>query len=160
MSASWGARETRATAATHRKQQDPVDGLHFAADLDPVRAKVMCAVQRGVLAGRRFNQGAVGERDPDGLGLGDDAGPDNDSAHILARSAAAQPASPGPAESRAVAESAVPAVPTSDAAGPSAAGESLPATLRSSTQEPCSHPPDARDYETGVCAACGAILWD
>jgi len=24
----------------------------------------------------------------------------------------------------------------------------------------CSHPADARDYQTGTCAACGAILWD
>ena len=24
----------------------------------------------------------------------------------------------------------------------------------------CPHPPDARDYQTGTCAACGAILWD
>lgn len=24
----------------------------------------------------------------------------------------------------------------------------------------CPHPADARDYDTGTCAACGAILWD
>jgi hypothetical protein len=24
----------------------------------------------------------------------------------------------------------------------------------------CSHPAEARDYQTGTCAACGAILWD
>jgi outer membrane biosynthesis protein TonB len=24
----------------------------------------------------------------------------------------------------------------------------------------CAHPADARDYTTGTCAACGAILWD
>ena len=24
----------------------------------------------------------------------------------------------------------------------------------------CPHPADARDYETGTCAACGAVLWD
>lgn len=24
----------------------------------------------------------------------------------------------------------------------------------------CSHPQDARDYQTGTCVACGAILWD
>ena len=24
----------------------------------------------------------------------------------------------------------------------------------------CPHPQDARDYQTGTCAACGAILWD
>lgn len=92
--------------------------------------------------------------------VGDDAVPDNGSARVLARSAAAEPSSPGPAESRAGAESPVPAVPTSEAAGPSAAGESLLPAPGTPAREPCSHPPDARDYETGVCAACGAILWD
>ena len=24
----------------------------------------------------------------------------------------------------------------------------------------CAHPAEARDYETGTCAACGAVLWD
>ena len=27
-------------------------------------------------------------------------------------------------------------------------------------QPACSHPADARDYQTGTCAVCGAILWD
>ena len=27
-------------------------------------------------------------------------------------------------------------------------------------QAECPHPADARDYQTGTCAACGAILWD
>jgi hypothetical protein len=27
-------------------------------------------------------------------------------------------------------------------------------------QAECLHPADARDYQTGTCAACGAILWD
>lgn len=27
-------------------------------------------------------------------------------------------------------------------------------------QPECPHPPEARDYQTGTCAACGAILWD
>jgi len=90
--------------------------------------------------------------------VGDDAVPDNSSARVLARSAAAEPMSPGPAESHATAESLVPAVSTPDAAGPSAAG-SLPAAPDPSAGT-CSHPRDARDYETGICAACGAILWD
>jgi len=30
----------------------------------------------------------------------------------------------------------------------------------SSPQPECPHPADARDYQTGTCAACGAILWD
>ena len=27
-------------------------------------------------------------------------------------------------------------------------------------QTDCPHPADARDYQSGTCAACGAILWD
>jgi hypothetical protein len=27
-------------------------------------------------------------------------------------------------------------------------------------QAECPHPADARDYQSGTCAACGAILWD
>jgi hypothetical protein len=27
-------------------------------------------------------------------------------------------------------------------------------------QPECSHPANARDYDTGTCGACGAILWD
>jgi hypothetical protein len=27
-------------------------------------------------------------------------------------------------------------------------------------QPECPHPADARDYQTGTCAVCGAILWD
>jgi hypothetical protein len=27
-------------------------------------------------------------------------------------------------------------------------------------QAECSHPADARDYQSGTCGACGAILWD
>ena len=46
----------------------------------------------------------------------------------------------------------------SDRAGlesePVAAAQSSPAEAE------CPHPADARDYQTGTCAACGAILWD
>jgi hypothetical protein len=28
------------------------------------------------------------------------------------------------------------------------------------TRADCPHPADARDYQSGTCAACGAILWD
>jgi hypothetical protein len=91
--------------------------------------------------------------------VGEDAVTDNGSARILARSPAAEQASPGPAESHATAQSPVPAVRTPDTAGPSDVGGSLSAAPESSVGA-CSHPRDARDYETGVCAACGAILWD
>ena len=34
------------------------------------------------------------------------------------------------------------------------------ATAESPLEAECPHPADARDYQTGTCAACGAILWD
>ena len=51
--------------------------------------------------------------------------------------------------------------PPSPEPGPPAASEleSVPEQV----PEPgpaCPHPADARDYQTGTCAACGAILWD
>lgn len=91
--------------------------------------------------------------------VGDAAVPDNGSARILARSAAAERVSAAPAEPHAAAEPLVPAARTADAAGPSAADGSLPGAPESSAGT-CSHPRDARDYDTGICAACGAILWD
>ena len=33
-------------------------------------------------------------------------------------------------------------------------------TAESPLEAECPHPADARDYETGTCVACGAILWD
>ena len=69
-------------------------------------------------------------------------------------------AEPAPAES-APAESA----PAEDADEPEpAAGKPEPAAGKPEpepTDQPaCSHPADARDYQTGTCAVCGAILWD
>ena len=44
---------------------------------------------------------------------------------------------------------------------PPAGRERPPAAPEPPADQPrCSHPADARDYETGSCAACGAILWD
>ena len=72
------------------------------------------------------------------------------------------PAEPAPAEP-APAESA----PVEDADEPEpAAGKPEPAAGKPEpepepTDQPaCSHPADARDYQTGTCAVCGAILWD
>ena len=72
------------------------------------------------------------------------------------------PAEPAPAEP-APAESA----PAEDADEPEpAAGKPEPAADKPEpepepTDQPaCSHPADARDYQTGTCAVCGAILWD
>lgn len=52
-----------------------------------------------------------------------------------------------------------PAVPQPTPPGPPAAPEPRPEP-EPAAQPGCSHPPDARDYQTGTCAACGAILWD
>jgi hypothetical protein len=66
-----------------------------------------------------------------------------------------QPATARPASPRAE----PPAVP--QARGPAPA-EDKPAEDKPvpSAQPECRHPADARDYETGTCAVCGAILWD
>jgi hypothetical protein len=41
-----------------------------------------------------------------------------------------------------------------------AAPEAMQAAIKPAAQPECSHPADARDYQTGTCGACGAILWD
>jgi hypothetical protein len=40
------------------------------------------------------------------------------------------------------------------------APQATAATAESPPQPECPHPADARDYQTGTCAVCGAILWD
>jgi len=40
------------------------------------------------------------------------------------------------------------------------ADEAAPEPPEPPARADCLHPPDARDYQTGTCAACGAILWD
>ena len=86
------------------------------------------------------------------------------------------PAEPAPAEESATAtteavEETEPAVP--EPAG-SVAPEPVPDTPgpvpdapepvadepESPVQADCPHPADARDYQSGTCGACGAILWD
>ena len=59
--------------------------------------------------------------------------------------AASEPVPPAPEPAPAAPEP-VPPVPEPAAAAPA--------------RPECSHPADARDYETGTCTACGAILWD
>ena len=52
--------------------------------------------------------------------------------------------------------------PEAAAAGPEP-GVAVPeaaAIPEEAAQSECLHPADARDYQTGTCAACGAILWD
>jgi hypothetical protein len=60
---------------------------------------------------------------------------------------------------RAVPEPAAPERPTPARAVPE------PDATEAAPPEPleapeCSHPAEARDYQTGTCGACGAILWD
>ena len=65
-----------------------------------------------------------------------------------------EPAEPEPAGS--VAPEPVPDAPepVPDAPEPEADEPEPP------VQADCPHPADARDYQSGTCAACGAILWD
>jgi len=73
-----------------------------------------------------------------------------------AASLEAEPAPTAPAARRA---------PAPDRAPPAPPPEPPPPEADEIPPEPpgrpsCSHPQDARDYQTGTCAACGAILWD
>ena len=66
-----------------------------------------------------------------------------------------------PAES--VAPEPVPAKPEPVPDEPEAAADEPDAVadeLEGPAQAECPHPADARDYQSGTCAACGAILWD
>jgi len=76
--------------------------------------------------------------------------PGPDQAHAAARPAAAHPAPPGPPPVAAAAPA--PASPPEPLESPES-----PEAL---DKADCPHPADARDYERGACAACGAILWD
>jgi hypothetical protein len=82
-----------------------------------------------------------------------------------------EPAEPEPAGS--VAPEAEPAGSVAPEAEPDApepvpdAPEPVPDAPEPVADEPeppvgadCPHPADARDYQSGTCAACGAILWD
>jgi hypothetical protein len=72
--------------------------------------------------------------------VGDDSPPDPGQAPTAAQPAPSEPPSPAQAPSPVQAPS---------------------PTLASAPAQPeCLHPSDAWDYETGVCAACGASVWD
>jgi hypothetical protein len=90
--------------------------------------------------------------------VGEEPVPDPGQAHGAVRLAADKPVSSSQPP-RAAASSPVSAVGASDPAVP-AGRESGPAVPESQARSGCPHPADARDYETGTCAACGAILWD
>jgi hypothetical protein len=80
------------------------------------------------------------------------AEPDRESAPVAEPVATAEPvAESAPAEAEpepAVVESAA------------TAAEAVPDELEPTARADCPHPADARDYQSGTCAACGAILWD
>ena len=69
-----------------------------------------------------------------------------------------------PAEpARSVAEAPVPDEPEPVLAAPEAAADEPEAAAdepEAAAQAECPHPADARDYQSGTCGACGAILWD
>ena len=69
------------------------------------------------------------------------------------RKSGAPEARPAPAQNSAPpAPAPEPSPPEADEVAPGPPGPPRPAD--------CPHPQDARDYQTGTCAACGAILWD
>jgi hypothetical protein len=90
--------------------------------------------------------------------VGDGPAPDPGQARTAARPAAAEPVSPSQSPPPTAANSGAPVVSASQADPPG--NEPVPAAPESPAQTACPHPADARDYETGTCAACGAILWD
>ncbi|HEV8276318.1 MAG TPA: hypothetical protein VGQ26_11570 [Streptosporangiaceae bacterium] len=122
--------------------------------------------------------------------VGDASAPDPGQGRVPARPAAAEPVPPEPVPPEPVppepaAASAIgPAVPPRSQAGepgvggaataapmppataapmPPATGEPRPGSREASeppAEPACPHPAEARDWQTGTCAACGAILWD
>jgi hypothetical protein len=72
------------------------------------------------------------------------------------RSQAGEPGAGGAA-------AAAPMPPAAAAPMPPATGEPRPGSREASeppAEPACPHPAEARDWQTGTCAACGAILWD
>ncbi len=90
--------------------------------------------------------------------VGDGPAGDPGQARAAVRPAAAEPVSLSQSPPRAAADSAAPVAGASPADPPGS--EPVPDAPESPVQTACPHPADARDYETGTCAACGAILWD
>jgi hypothetical protein len=97
--------------------------------------------------------------------VGDARAPAADRARASARLAATQPAVPTPPAPPSQppvpvpvpAAAAAPAAATGRPPSPAATPHDAP---ERSAQAECPHPANARDYDTGTCAACGAVLWD
>ena len=105
--------------------------------------------------------------------VGGGPAPDSGKGPTSARPAAAQPMPPGEQAAPPAADALVSAGGTSSPAAEPAAGAARPVLPTAGEAPPdgrdmpghparpeCSHPPEARNYETGSCAACGAVLWD
>ena len=99
--------------------------------------------------------------------VGEARAPDADQARASARLATAPPVASSPPP--------VPASVPAPASAPESVPAPAPAPVLTATGEPgprvrdkperpaqteCPHPTNARDYDTGTCAACGAVLWD
>ena len=92
--------------------------------------------------------GADGERAPAAKPTPAESAPAEESATVTTEAVEEpEPAEPEPAAS-------VAPEPVPDAPEPVADEPEPP------VQADCPHPADARDYQSGTCAACGAILWD
>jgi hypothetical protein len=111
--------------------------------------------------------GADGERAPAAKPAPAESAPAEESATVTTEAveepepAEAEPAEPEPAGS--VAPEPVPDEPEPAADEPelvSDAPEPVAGEPEPPVQADCPHPADARDYQSGTCAACGAILWD
>lgn len=77
------------------------------------------------------------------------------------------PVEPAPVEEAATTEAVEEPEPAEPEPAVSVAPEPVPDAPEPVADEPeppvqadCPHPADARDYQSGTCAACGAILWD
>lgn len=92
--------------------------------------------------------------------VGDVPAPDPRQARSARNPATPQSVSPSQPPAASAPGPPVPAAGLPDPAVSPDASEPMPAAHESPAQPACPHPADARDYETGTCAACGAILWD
>ena len=91
--------------------------------------------------------------------VGDARAPDADQARASARLATAQPVAPSQRPAPVPGPVPVPGpapVLTADG-GPQPRAREEP---EPPAEPDCPHPASARDYDTGTCAACGAVLWD
>jgi hypothetical protein len=99
--------------------------------------------------------------------VGDARAPDADQARASARLVTAPPVTPSQRPAPAPEPAPVPAsasvLTAAGEPGPGARDEpapGIPDEPGRPAQSECPHPANARDYDSGTCAACGAVLWD